>query len=236
MAEQEISKHTKKAFKIWSSNEHSWQHKLQEFFIEIAIIVFAVSVSIWFHNRSEHAHQQADVKTFLTDLKEDIGVDTANMHRSINAINKELPNINFLLQLTPQIIDSITKKPNSSLGFSSGISTTKINNGNYEGFKSSGKIGNIEDKKLKKLILKYYQEITPDVLEVEKYNHAWVAKIDDFAAEYSSTDILRIFLDKKFKYMLNKYIDSSNQNVKTYNEAIHIAEEILTEINKELKN
>ncbi len=55
MAEEEIAKHTKKVYKVWASKEHTWQHKVKEFFIEIAIIVFAVSISIWFHNMSEKA-------------------------------------------------------------------------------------------------------------------------------------------------------------------------------------
>jgi hypothetical protein len=31
MADQEISKHTKKVYKIWNSKEYKWQHKLKEF-------------------------------------------------------------------------------------------------------------------------------------------------------------------------------------------------------------
>ena len=58
MAEQEVIKHTKKIFKVWSNKEHILRHKLKEFLVEVFIIVFAVTISIWFHNRSEHAHQQ----------------------------------------------------------------------------------------------------------------------------------------------------------------------------------
>jgi hypothetical protein len=65
MAEQEIIKHTKKVYKIWNSKEHSRWQKIKEFFIEILIIVFAVTISIWLHNWSEHRNQQEDVKVFL---------------------------------------------------------------------------------------------------------------------------------------------------------------------------
>src|SRR4051812_19152197 len=47
MAELEVVKHTKKVYKIWNSKEHSFWHKAKEFLIEIFIIVFAVSLSIW---------------------------------------------------------------------------------------------------------------------------------------------------------------------------------------------
>ena len=58
MAEQEIIKHTKKIFKaIGKENVTIW-HKLKEFAIEIIIIVIAISLSIWFHNYSEHRKEQ----------------------------------------------------------------------------------------------------------------------------------------------------------------------------------
>jgi hypothetical protein len=40
--------------------------------VEVIIFVFAVSVSLWFHNRSEHVSQQGDVKQFKTRLQSDI--------------------------------------------------------------------------------------------------------------------------------------------------------------------
>ncbi|MEO6547678.1 MAG: hypothetical protein ABIN94_06745 [Ferruginibacter sp.] len=79
MAEQEVIKHTKKIFSVWRSKDHGWWHKAKEFIIEIAIIVFAISLSGWFHNRSEHQHQQQDVKEFLSGLKKDLTSDIAEM-------------------------------------------------------------------------------------------------------------------------------------------------------------
>src|SRR5664279_1970478 len=79
MAEQEVIKHTKKIYKTWFSREHSFLHKLGEFLIEIFIIVFAVSISVWFHNRSEYAHQQEEVRLFLQGLKADLEHDIREM-------------------------------------------------------------------------------------------------------------------------------------------------------------
>ncbi len=69
MAEDEIIKHTKKIYKTWFNKEFPFWHKISEFLIEILIIVFAVTISIWFHNLSEHKHQQEDVKQFLVGFK-----------------------------------------------------------------------------------------------------------------------------------------------------------------------
>src|SRR5690242_16282248 len=79
MAEQEVIKHTKKAYTVLSHKEHSVFYKIKEFIMEIFIIVFAITISIWFHNRSEHSHQQQDVKEFLLGLKADLQNDIKEM-------------------------------------------------------------------------------------------------------------------------------------------------------------
>ena len=75
MAEQEVIKHTEKVISIVKDPSHSIWHKIKEFITEILIIVFAISLSIWFHNWSEHRNEQAQVKTFLLGLKNDISSD-----------------------------------------------------------------------------------------------------------------------------------------------------------------
>ena len=85
---------------------------------------------------------------------------------SVTKKNKDYYNF---IEMSNNLKDTANKK-NLSYSFSTGIVTTKISDGDYEGFKSSGKIGYIENKKLKKAILKYYQETTPSILELEKAN------------------------------------------------------------------
>ena len=75
MAEQEVIKHTKKVFNILGNKNSSFWHKLKDFVLEIFIIVFAISISIWFHNWSEHKKEQKTAKTFLIGLKGDIQAD-----------------------------------------------------------------------------------------------------------------------------------------------------------------
>jgi hypothetical protein len=53
MAEQEIIKHTKAIVELTTDRKKTWQHRVKEIAREILIIVFAVSISIWFHNWSE---------------------------------------------------------------------------------------------------------------------------------------------------------------------------------------
>ena len=63
--QDEVLKHTEKIYKIAKNSEHSIWKRVKEILIEIFIIVFAVTLSIWFHNWSEHENQRAEAKDFL---------------------------------------------------------------------------------------------------------------------------------------------------------------------------
>ena len=76
MAEDEIiKKHTKAVYEAWKDPAKDWRHKVKEVFLEIIIIVFAVTVSIWLHNWSEDIKDRKAEKVFLTGLKGDIQAD-----------------------------------------------------------------------------------------------------------------------------------------------------------------
>jgi hypothetical protein len=163
MAEQEVIKHTKKVYKIWNSKEHSVWHKLKEFAIEICIIVFAVTLSIWLHSWSEHRHQQQDVKDFLLGLREDLKNDIHEMTEDSISYIHTTRAFTYIVQN-----DSASILSPDTLNAYSGdmFNTTGLiaNNGRFEGFKSSGKVGFIEDKVLQNLILDLYQETIPSLL------------------------------------------------------------------------
>ena len=67
--EHEVQGHTKKIYKAWKDPRKKFWYKVKDIGIEIGIIVFAISLSIWFHSWSEHRHEQKDVKAFLIGLK-----------------------------------------------------------------------------------------------------------------------------------------------------------------------
>lgn len=163
MAEQEVIKHTKKAYKILSSKDNGLFHKIKDFIIEILIIVFAITISIWFHNWSEHRNQQKDVKEFLLGLKEDLQNDIKEMKADsltfvqTAAAFKYITNVKY-----GQILNNDSLKKYQNYIFN----TTGLipNNGRFEGFKSSGKLGFIENSTLQNLILDLYQEDIPNLI------------------------------------------------------------------------
>jgi len=177
MAEDEVIKHTKKIYKTWMSRDIPFWHKISEFLIEILIIVFAVTISIWFHNLSEHRHEQADVKDFLEGLKSDLTSDIKEMKSDKESYLLQKTLFNYLGHLgikEPVSPDTLRKYRNWLLN------TTGLNpnDGRFEGFKSSGKIGTIENKVLQNDIWTCTRKIFPhclraaDFIRVRKLNYS----------------------------------------------------------------
>jgi len=163
MAEQEVIKHTKKVYKIWGSKEHSLLHKIKEFIVEIFIIVFAITISIWFHNWSEHRQQQKDVKEFLLGLKEDLQNDIKEMKSDSLTFVQTAAAFKYITSNKyGEVLNNDSLKKYQNFIFN----TTGLipNNGRFEGFKSSGKIGFIENSTLQNLILDLYQEDIPSLI------------------------------------------------------------------------
>src|SRR5438045_3008069 len=71
MAELEVAKHGKNVIHLMTKREHRLSHRIREIAIEVAIIVFAVSMSIWLHRLSEHRHQQQEARTCVVGLNSD---------------------------------------------------------------------------------------------------------------------------------------------------------------------
>ncbi len=214
------------------NSEHSFGEKIIEISVEIFIIVFAVSLSIWLHGWSEHRHQQQEVTEFLTDLKDDLKKDMKNMEKGKGEFVSTAKQYTWLENLSKKQIDS-TATAKENIGMSFNFTTRKTSSGNYEGFKSSGKIGFVENKKLKKLILEYYQETMPGLEESEKYYNSHMSKMVELAIHNRDKD--KMFLDPVVKRLFNIAIQSANGNITTYDSAIKQVKEIIGEIDKKVK-
>jgi hypothetical protein len=162
MAEQEVIKHTKKIFSIWNSNKGFW-HKLQEFIIEVLIIVFAITLSIYLHDRSEKKHERNETKEFLLGLKTDLTLDIAEMNEDKESFLKSSAAFKYIIGIKRNEMlnpDSLKEHYNSIMTITGLIP----NSGRFEGFKSSGKMGTIENKALQNDIMDLYQENIPGLI------------------------------------------------------------------------
>jgi hypothetical protein len=169
MAELEIARHGKKAIQSLTKREHPLAHRLGEMALEIFTIVFAVTLSIWLHGLSEHRHEQQQVETFLTGLKTDLKGDIAlldNVAKSHHAFDA---NFGYLAGLDPagkpdpEKFDGAYMMVLSNFFFQPQLSR-------FEGFKSSGKLINIENQELLNDILVLYQSYAG---EIENSEGGW---------------------------------------------------------------
>lgn len=229
----EVIKHTKKIYSEMNNKKHSFKEKAKEILVEILIIVFAVSLSIWLHSWSEERHEHKDAETFLSGLKEDLQNDISNLEETKKTLYKTQKEISFALHLTPQKIDSI-KANHQQINSGTNFVNTSINNGRYEGFKSSGKINTIENQNIRNKILSYYQQTIPEIAFVEGAYEKLSAKyIDLLLNGKEDEDINTTILKKKTKIILSGISNFTRDSQKDYENAIKQAREIIKEIDKE---
>ena len=148
MADQEVIKHTKKVLSVLSHKEHSLVAKLREIALEVVIIVFAVSTSIWLHGVSEHRHDQEKVKSFLLGLKQDLRTNIAGLERESRAVAEQARAYTYLHDLEPAAAPDMVK-------FEAALPTVYmprygafLQEARYQSFKSSGRLANIENEHL----------------------------------------------------------------------------------------
>ncbi|MEZ0128428.1 DUF6090 family protein [Flavobacterium sp. LBUM151] len=232
--QEEITKHSEKIYKTVKDSEHTLGEKVKEIIIEICIIVFAVTLSIGLHGWSEHRHQQEEVSVFLTNLKNDLKSDIKNIDDEKKAYQKSNMSYEKILALTPVQLDSIYKSKNI-VDFPVHSHGHTMNIGNYEGFKSSGKIGYIEDEKLKQKMLTYYQIFVPAQDEVDKMYNDFLFKCFDKMIENADKSEEKLYSDPKFKKTLEFLVRLGKNNIRVYNENTKpLAVELIKDIEKEL--
>jgi hypothetical protein len=232
--QEEITKHSNKIYKAVKKPEHTVGEKVKEIIIEIFIIVFAVTLSIWLHSWSEHRHQQEEVSVFLANLKNDLKNDIESIDREIHAYQKTNAEYEKILALTTSQLDSIYRSK-SKVNFPIHSHGQTLTIGNYESFKSSGKLGYIEDEKLKQKILNYYQIFVPAANEVDKMYTKFLFKCFDKEIENADKPEKELYSDPKYKKTLEYLVKLGKNNIRVYKENTKpLAVELIKEIDKEL--
>ncbi|TCC89199.1 hypothetical protein EZ428_15985 [Pedobacter frigiditerrae] len=224
--QEEISKHSRKIYKTVKDPKHTFSEKAKEITIEIFIIVFAVSLSIWLHGWSEHRHEQKEANKFLKELNEDLAADIKVLEENKNTATMLNNDYKFMLALKKN------KTSDSLIGSHTNFSllSTNFNVGRYEGFKSSGKIGTIEDDKIKNKILSYYQQTIPNLTSRVNFINAEQLRILDVDAGNLSLNDVYTTQRMQSKYFNLQY--NTNSLIATYEEVIKQLNEIILENKK----
>lgn len=229
--QEEIKKHTQRIYEAAKSADHTLRAKLKEIIIEIFIIVFAVTLSIWLHSWSERRHEQKEAKKFLTELKEDLTRDIELLKDNRQASIKLDSNAKYILLLKKdQVNDSILGAYTDIISF-----TINFNTGRYEGFKSSGKIGTIENDKLKNSVLAYYQQTIPNLITYANFMNNEQIKILNTGQNELGNLSLNNFLTTKKMHSMYYFVEYNfRAAISSYGNTINQAHEMIAEIDKEV--
>jgi len=230
--EQEISTHTKRIYSTMKNSKLGFGEKIKEILVEIFIIVFAVTLSISFHSWSQHNHEQKEVKEFLEGLSNDLADDIKQLNINKNIIAHLESNYRKIL--LPEKgheadIDSLIAH------FEVDLRVTRPNIGRYEGFKSSGKIGTIENDSLKETILVFYEQTIKELAYGESFVNDLQIKIQELSFEHRDKIMPKQFVAMP-KVNSLMWLEASNfkVNMKEYDKAAAGAQKIIEQIKKEL--
>jgi len=235
MAELEVAKHGKNVIHLMTKKEHGLAHRVREIAVEIAIIVFAVSMSIWLHGLSEHHHKQQEVRSFLLGLKNDLAADATQLGKMSEGYRGFDANHAYLASLDP------AKQPDWEK-FKAAYAASNANwyfiptRSRYDGFLMSGRLANIEDDKLLTAILNLYQSKLPEIQTSEGGWSTRQHKLRDYRESQLEGDddasLFRVTTTPKGKRLLREmntspqlyeryqnYVDRSRQIIRMIDEA-----------------
>jgi len=196
--------------------------------------VFAVTLSIWLHSWSEHRHEQQEVREFLTGLKGDLTDDIKQLEENKAVVSSLDSNFKFLQAINKNDATIADTTISHHLYFY--LRITQPNIGRYDGFKSSGKIGNIENDSLKENILVFYQQIVAHLAFGETYVNNLQSKILDLQIDNAEKVQVKDFVTSaKIKSLLGLGAHNFEVNIKEYDGATTLAKTIISQIDEELK-
>ncbi len=167
MAEQEMIKHTKAAYRALNNPLTSWKHKVKEVGLEIIIIVFAVSLSIWLHSWSEKRHEHNEAFTFLKGLNTDLSNDLAQLKSDQRSYLNVQEGAAYFLKVSNG--DSLNRDSlNKHLRIFYNTTFFQVNGSRYQALKASGKLNIIENKALLDNMINFYEQ---DVVYINMLNN-----------------------------------------------------------------
>jgi hypothetical protein len=234
--QEELTKHSRKIFQEMKNREHGMWEKVREIVIEILIIVFAVSLSIWLHNWSDHRVEQRQTDEFLAGIRVDLSKDITSLEENRQTFLEEDSLFTYLMLITSTGAVDTVSEHRINANFNYQMRSTHANIARYEGFKSNGKIGTIENDSLKQAILAYYQQTIPAVNDIEDIVNKLQDRLMDAQFTKDEKMSIRAFA-KSFK--ARAYVEITVENlgpaIQTYADAEAKAKDIIHKIDSYLK-
>ncbi len=157
MPEHDVTKHAKAIYETMREPHKTWKQKLSDILVEIAIIVFAISLSLLLERWRENAHDKTIEKNFLTGLRGDLLSDIQQLKADSASYSLMYNGWHYLRNAG---VNNILLNSDSLLLYGrslTGAAQFMPANSRFEALKSSGQVNVIEDDSLQNMILDLYQ-------------------------------------------------------------------------------
>ena len=241
-----MSRIGKRTVSIAKDKNKNWWHKLKEILFEIAIIVFAITFSLWMHNRSEHGHQQEIVKNFLLCVKIDLQSDLTEMESDVQSLKQRKAAIRYLMNMRGTSANKVANEDSNIVygNYLTYNSTFLIpNNGRYEGFKSSGQLGFIENTNLQNSVADYYQEqlnillrVSEDLNQfIQNQFYPYLSSHLQLKEDLNDAGLNGLVKNDEFINLMKRYYAHMDAAIGLYNGTIRKTKEIIKLIDEEYK-
>lgn len=167
MSEEKIIQHSTKALHALQDKRNGWGKKLKEFFLEIFIIVFAVSITLLLHNWNDARHERRLAREFLEGIKSDLDSGAVDLREAVAGFQL---NYDYYSNVRKQILtrryDAAYLDSNSwQLG---NTAYFVFDMGRFEAFKSSGYLRLVENQTLLKHLMTLYTISIPFQVEADR--------------------------------------------------------------------
>jgi hypothetical protein len=167
MSEEKVIQHAGNAVRVLRDKEKGWVGKLKEFFFEMLIIFFAVTITLLFHNWNDSLREHRQEREFLTGIKSDLDSGVVAIDRQINSFQ---PTLNYFINVRQQFA---THQFNTAYLDTNSWALTNTNYlnfdmGRFDGFQSSGYLRLIENQTLLKHLMSLYTISIPFQINADR--------------------------------------------------------------------
>jgi hypothetical protein len=239
MADQEVIKHAKAAIDASLDKNKGWKDKFREILLEVGIIVFAVTLSIWLHGWQESLKDRKEEQEFLTGLKGDLKADLQEMEGdrqgNVNRYNdaKYFERVGNGEKLNP---DSVRLYQ----WIFSSWTTISPRTSRFEALKGSGRLSIIEDKNLVIELTGLYTKDFPWIVDHNESTRQmiintlmpYLAAHEQVDAQFNGTNWEELLRQSQMRILVREYELWMGDCVKSYDRGIEHCKKILVEMDR----
>ncbi|HVX24933.1 MAG TPA: hypothetical protein VHB70_01225 [Parafilimonas sp.] len=157
MPEHDFNKHSKAIVNTIKAPGKNWKEKLGDILIDVAIIVFGITLSLMVERWRENVHERSIEKKFLLGLRVDLQNDIQQLQSDSATYHDLYKGWHYLRNAG---MHKIALNRDSAIEYENTLTNTTEfipNNNRFEALKSSGQFNVIENDSLQNLILDLYQ-------------------------------------------------------------------------------